>query len=135
MFNGYRHDVASACQPCLSMAYTAFGLKTGGPQPAVREREALTAMIVFPVVDSKRASVSEDGAVSRHAVRNARLEFRQVKRCVRVVANPEKEHLPIEVVDTAHRAFVDVGRQREWISSDAGRLRPHSREGKAVIAS
>jgi hypothetical protein len=39
-------------------------------------------MVIFSIVDPNRAPILEKGTVLHHAVRNAREEFRQVKRGV-----------------------------------------------------
>lgn len=92
-------------------------------------------MVVLPLVDLNWASVLEDRAVLRRAVRDAREEFSQVERRVGVMIDPEKEYLPVQIVHTTDRAFGDVGRKRERIGGDPGSFRSGRREGVEVIAS
>ena len=101
LFEGDLHDVPGAREPCVSVSHAPFGLEAPRPQPLVREGEARATVVVLPVVDPNRASVLEDRAVLRHAVRNAGEEFRQVERRVGVVADPEEEHLAVQLVHPA----------------------------------
>jgi hypothetical protein len=55
-------------------------------------------MVIFSIVDPNQAPILEEGTVLHHAVWNAREEFRQVKRSVGVVTDPEEEHLPVQLV-------------------------------------
>lgn len=135
VFAGNADNIPSACEPCMSVSDAPFGLQARRPKPLVREGEARTTMVVLLVVDSNRASVPEDRAILRHAVRNSRENFRQVQGRVGVMTDPEKEHLPVQVVHTTHRACGDMRRKGEWVGSDPGGLRSGYREGVAVIAS
>jgi hypothetical protein len=58
-----------------------------------------------------------------------------VERRIGVMTDPKKEHLSVQFVHTADRAFRNVGRKREWIGSDPGGLRSGRRESVEVIAS
>lgn len=58
-----------------------------------------------------------------------------MERCVRVMANPQQEHLSVQIVHPTDGTFGDVGWKREWIRGDPGRLGPDRREGLDVIAS
>jgi hypothetical protein len=57
-----------------------------------------------------------------------------MQRRVGVVADPEKEHLPVQIVHTAHRALGDVGRERERTGGDLLRPRTGRRKRKRVVA-
>jgi hypothetical protein len=62
-------------------------------------------MVVLPIVDPNRASPLEDRAVLRHAVRNAREEFRQMKCRVGIMIDPKKEYLPVQIMHATDGAF------------------------------
>ena len=128
-------NIPSACEPCMSVPYAPLGLESPGPQPLVREAEALATMVVLPVVDPNRASVLEHCAVRRHAIWNAREQLRQVERGVGGMTDPEKEHLPVQIVHSTDRALGDVGRKWKRAGGDPGSLRSGRREGVEVIAS
>ena len=128
-------DIPGAREPRMRVPYAPFGLEAPRPQPLVREGETLTAMVVLPVLDPHRASVLQHRAVPRHTVRDTREELRQVERSVGVMPDPEKEHLPVQIVHPTYGAFGDVGRKRERVGRDPGSFRPDRREGVDVIAS
>ena len=58
-----------------------------------------------------------------------------MQRRVLLMANAEQEHLPIQIVDTADRAFRPVGRQGQGIGSDAPGLRTGRGAGERMVAS
>ena len=128
-------NVASPREPCMGVPDAPFALETPRPQPLVREGEALTAVVVFLVVYPNRASILEDRAVPRHAVRSARDDLRQVERSIGVMTDAEQEHLPVQIAHPPDRAFGNVGRKRQWVGGDPGSLRSGRREGVDVIAS
>jgi hypothetical protein len=134
VFQRNSDDIPSAREPCMSVSDAPFGLKAPGPQPFISECEALTAVVVLPIFDPSRASVLEHCAVPRHAVRNRRKKFRQVKRRVGVMTDPEKQHLPVQIVHPTDRAFRDVRWKRERVGDDPGSFRPGCRKGVEVIA-
>ena len=117
-------DIPSAHKPRMSVSHAPLGLKPLRAQPFVRQGEAHAAVIVLPVIDPNRAAALKDRAELRHAVRNACDDFRQMERRVGVVLDPEEEHLSVEIVHPADRAFGDVGRKRKRIGGDPGGLRP-----------
>ncbi len=130
----HRHDVPGAREPCMGVAHRSFGLKLPRPEPLVGEAEALAAVVVLTVLDSRRAPVPKHGAVLRHPVRNAGEELRQVQRGVGVVADAEQEHLAVEIVHPADGTLGDVGREREWIGGDSGSLGAGRGEGEEMVA-
>ena len=91
-------------------------------------------MVVLQVVHPNRASVLKDGAVPRHAVRHPRDQLGQVKRRVRIMTDAEQQHLSIQVVHPADRAFGNVGRKGKRARGDAGSLGSGRREGLQVTA-
>jgi hypothetical protein len=62
-------------------------------------------MVIFSIVDPNRAPILKGGTVLHHAVRNAREEFRQVKRGVGIVTDSKEEHLPVQLVHMTYRTF------------------------------
>jgi hypothetical protein len=92
-------------------------------------------MVVLQVLDANRAFVLENRAILRHSVWNVRKDLREVKRCVRIVADSEKQNLSVEIVHAAYGTFRDVRRKREGIRCDSGRLRSGCREGEQMVAS
>ncbi len=134
LFTRNLHDVARTRKSCMSVSREPFGLKSPRPQPFVRERKAQTTMVILPIRNPNRAFVLEHRAMLRHPIRNAREELRQVERGVGVMTNPEKQHLPVQIVHPTDWAFGDVGRERERVGDDAGSFRPGRRAGEAVIA-
>jgi hypothetical protein len=50
------------------------------------------------------------------------------------MTNPEKQHLPVQIMHSTDRAFRDVRRKRERVGDDPGGFRPDRREGVEVIA-
>jgi hypothetical protein len=110
VLEGQPDHIPSANQPCVSVSHAPFGLEPPLPEPRVREGEALTTMVVLPILDANRASVLEHRAGPLHPVRNAREQFRQVERRVGVMPHPEQEHLPVPLVHMADRALGEVGR-------------------------
>jgi hypothetical protein len=92
-------------------------------------------MVVLLVVDPDRATVLEDRAVPRHAVRNGGEELRQMERRVGLMTDAEKEHLPVQIVHPPDRTVRDVGWKRERVGGDPGSFRSGRREGVEVIAS
>ena len=92
-------------------------------------------MVILAVVDPNRAPTPEDGAVLRHAVRDAREQLRQVERGVGVVTDPEEEHLPVQLVHPTDGTFEDVRREREWAGGDLRCLRAGRRKRERVVAS
>jgi hypothetical protein len=119
----------------MSVSHASFGLEAQRPQPLVCEAEPRTAMVIFAVVDPNGASVLQNRAVLRHAVRNACEELRQVKHRVGVVIDPKEEYLPVQIVNATNRTLRDVRRKREWIGGDPVSFRSGRREGMNVIAS
>jgi hypothetical protein len=57
-----------------------------------------------------------------------------MERRVGVMADPEQEDLPVEVVDAADRASRDVRRERERIGGDPRRRGPEGRAGEGMVA-
>jgi hypothetical protein len=57
-----------------------------------------------------------------------------VERGAGVVADPQEEHLPVQVVHTAHRAPGSVRRERQRAGGDLLRPRPGRREGERMVA-
>lgn len=51
------------------------------------------------------------------------------------MTDPQKEHLPVQIVHPADWAFGDMGWERERVGDDPGRLRSGRRESVEVIAS
>jgi len=92
-------------------------------------------MVILSIVDPNRTPILEDGAVLRHAVRNAREKFRQVEHGVGVMTNPEEEHLPVQFVHTTDGTFGDMGRNRKWTGANLRRLRAGRRKSKRMGAS
>jgi hypothetical protein len=133
LFESNLDDIPGAGEPCVGVSYATFGLETPRPQPLVCEGKALTAVVVLLVVDPHRASVLEHRAVPRHMVWNPREELRQVERRVGVMTNPEKEHLPVQIVHPTDWAFRDVRRKGERVGGDPDSFRPGCREGVGVI--
>jgi hypothetical protein len=127
-------NVPGASEPCRSVSYAPFGLEASHPQPMVNECEPLAAMVVLPIVDPNRASVVEHRAVPRHTVRNRREKLRQVERRVGVMTNPEKEHLPVQIVHPTDRTLRDMRRKGEGVGDDPGGFRPGRRKGVEVMA-
>jgi hypothetical protein len=101
-------NIPSPREPCMSVSYAPLGLKPPRPQPLVREGEALATMVVLTVVYPNRESVLKHRTVRRHAVWNAREELRQVQRGVGVMADPEQQHLPVQIVHPTDRALGDM---------------------------
>jgi hypothetical protein len=134
LFTRKLHDVPRMRKSCMSVSYEPFGLESPRPQPLVRESEAQAAMVILPVADSNRVSLLEHRAVFRHTIGNARDELRQVERGIGVMANPEKQHLSIQIVHPTDRACGDMGRERERVGDDARSFGPGRRAGEAVIA-
>ncbi len=134
-FDRNSDNIPSARKPGMRVSYGPFGLQAPRAEPLVREREALTAVVVLSIVDPNWASVLEDRDVPRHTVGNAPKEFRQVERRVGVMTDAKQEYLPVEIVNTTDWAFGDVRRNREWVAGDPGGFRSGCREGEAVIAS
>jgi hypothetical protein len=128
------HNIPRARQAGMSMPYPPFGLKAPGPEPRVCKGKALTAVVGLLVVNANRATVLEDRAILRHSVRNAREKLGQVERGVGVVADPEKQHLPVQIVHPTDRAFGDVGRKRERIGSDPASRGSLRCEGLEMVA-
>jgi hypothetical protein len=50
------------------------------------------------------------------------------------MTNPEKQHLPVQIVHPTDRAFRGVRRKWERVGDDPGRFRPGRRKGVEVIA-
>jgi hypothetical protein len=92
-------------------------------------------MVVLPIVDPNWAPILENRAVPRDPVWNAREKLRKVERRIGIVANPEKEHLPIQIVHSADRTLVNVRRKRKWARRDALRLGTGRCKSKRVVAS
>jgi hypothetical protein len=135
VFQSNCDDIPSAREPGMRVPYPPFGLKAPLAQPLVRQSEALATMVVLPVIDPSALSVSEHRAMPRHPVGNAGEELRQMERGIGVMTNPEEEHLPVQIVYPADRAFGDVRWKREWTRGNRGSLRSNRRKGVAVIAS
>lgn len=83
-----------------------LGLQAARPEPVIDEGEALAAMIVLAVLDPRRAAVAENRAVPRHAVGNAGEQLREMQRRIGIVADAEKEHLPVDGMAEPLRAFL-----------------------------
>lgn len=97
----------------MTMSHRAFALQVPPAQPLVCPSESLAAMIILAIIDAKRAPIANDRSVVLHAVWNAGEQFRQVERGIAVVADSEKKHLPVEIVDTTDGAARCVRRSRE----------------------
>ncbi len=126
-------DIPGAREPSVRVPHATFRLKPARPEPLVRQAEALATVIVFLVVNPDRPSVAEHGTGRRHPVRNAREQLRQVERRVGVMANPEQEHLSVQIVHPPDGAFGNMRRQRERIGGDSGGFRSGGREGMSVM--
>jgi hypothetical protein len=50
------------------------------------------------------------------------------------MTDPEKEHLPVQIVHPADRACGEVGRERKRVGDDPACFRSGGREGLGVIA-
>lgn len=127
-------DIPRAREPGMRAPDGAFGLKSGGAQPTIGQSEAGAAVIVFPVMNPDRASILKNGAIFGQAVGNAGEDFGQVEGRIRIMADAEKENLPIQFVDAAHGTFGDVRGKRQRAGDNPGGVRSGGREGVEVIA-
>lgn len=123
------HYVASPGQPRMRVSYRPLHLEAPRAQPSVRQPEPLTTMVVLQIVKPNRASVLEDRAVPRYAVRHPREQLGQVERRVCIVTDAEEQHLSVQVVHPAYRAFGSVGRKGQRAGGDPGSLESGRREG------
>jgi hypothetical protein len=109
-----------------------FSLKVPLSQPFIREREALTAVVVLGVINPDGLTVLEDCAVLRHPIGHLCENFGDMDGCIRVMPNAKKQDLSIQLVYAASRALETVRRQRQRIGGDGRRLRAERSKGEGM---
>jgi hypothetical protein len=128
VLQGDLDNVPRSSKPGVRISERTLGLEPSRPEPVIGKGEALTAMIVLAVVNSKWASVLKDRAIPRYSIRNTREHFRQVERGIGVVTDSEKEHLPVEIVHATDRAFRNMRGKGKGIVEDLRSMRSCRRE-------
>jgi hypothetical protein len=111
-----------------------FSLQIARAKPIVGEGEPRAAVIVLAVLDPNGCAGFDDRAVLGHTIRNAGNDLREVQRRVGVMADAEKQDVPIQFVHTTNRTGRDMRRKRKWIRRDLRGGRAGGRKRKGVIA-
>jgi hypothetical protein len=128
-------DITRPHEPRVCVPHLPFTLNAARAEPVIGQGKALTAVVVFEIVDSHRSPVAHVRHVLRNAVRHLGHDFGEVNRRVRVVPDSQKQYLSIELPHAADRALQTVRRQRQRIARYAHGVRSERREREGVGAS
>ncbi len=134
VFERNADNVPRARELCMSVSDPSFGLQAPFSQPLAGESEARATMVILAIIDTNRTAILKNGAIFRHAVRNAGEEFRQMERSVIVVIDPEEKDLPVQSVHTTDGTVGGMGRNGKGTGGDLRRIGAGRRESKRVVA-
>src|SRR5262245_39799875 len=129
------HNVPSADESRLCVPNDAAPLQSFLFQPLIHQIEVFAAMVNLVVVVPSWLSVFQDRQVFRSTIAHPGQSFGEMDHSIRVVSDAEQEHLPIQFIESTHRAIQPVGDVERMRRGDFRSPRAERGEGVRAVAS